>query len=82
MQKRKAFFTSISKKLMLLNIIGAFILAVTLVAVAIALSSKILSKGASAQMNLFCEERADDINLEMARIEDAVSSPYPLHDRA
>ena len=74
MQKRKAFFTSISKKLMLLNIIGAFILAVTLVAVAIALSSKILSKGASAQMNLFCEERADDINLEMARIEDAVSS--------
>ena len=74
MQKRKAFFTSISKKLMLLNIIGAFILAVTLVAVAIVLSSKILSKGASAQMNLFCEERADDINLEMARIEDAVSS--------
>ena len=74
MQKRKAFFTSISKKLMLLNIIGAFILAVTLVAVAIALSSKILTKGASAQMNLFCKERADDINLEMARIEDAVSS--------
>ena len=74
MQKRKAFFTSISKKLMLLNIIGAFILVVTLVAVAIALSSKILSEGASAQMNLFCEERADDINLEMARIEDAVSS--------
>lgn len=74
MQKRKAFFTSISKKLMLLNIIGAFILAVTLVAVAIALSSKILTKGASAQMNLFCEERADDINLEMVRIEDAVSS--------
>ena len=74
MQKRKAFFTSISKKLMLLNIIGAFTLAVTLVAVAIALSSKILSEGASAQMNLFCEERADDINLEMARIEDAVSS--------
>lgn len=74
MQKRKAFFTSISKKLMLLNIIGAFSLAVTLVAVAIALSSKILSEGASAQMNLFCEERADDINLEMVRIEDAVSS--------
>ena len=74
MQKRKAFFTSISKKLMLLNIIGAFTLAVTLVAVAIALSSKILTKGASAQMNLFCKERADDINLEMVRIEDAVSS--------
>ena len=74
MQKRKAFFTSISKKLMLLNIIGTFILAVTLVAVAIALSSKILTKGASAQMNLFCKERADDINLEMVRIEDAVSS--------
>ncbi len=74
MQKRKAFFTSISKKLMLLYIIGAFTLAVTLVAVAIALSSKILSEGASAQMNLFCEERADDINLEMVRIEDAVSS--------
>ena len=74
MQKRKAFFTSISKKLILLNIIGAFILVVTLVAVAIALSSKILTTGASAQMNLFCKERADDINLEMARIEDAVSS--------
>lgn len=74
MQKRKAFFTSISKKLMFLNIIGAFSLAVTLVAVAISLSSKILTKGASAQMNLFCEERADDINLEMVRIEDAVSS--------
>lgn len=74
MQKRKAFFTSISKKLMFLYIIGAFSLAVTLVAVAIALSSKILTEGASAQMNLFCEERADDINLEMVRIEDAVSS--------
>lgn len=74
MQKRKAFFTSISKKLMLLYIIGAFSLAVTLVAVAIVLSSKILTEGASAQMNLFCEERADDINLEMVRIEDAVSS--------
>lgn len=74
MQKRKAFFTSISKKLMLLYIIGAFSLAVTLVAVAISLSSKILTKGASAQMNLYCEERADDINLEMVRIEDAVSS--------
>ena len=74
MQKRKAFLTSISKKLMLLYIIGAFSLAVTLVAVAIALSSKILTEGASAQMNLFCEERADDINLEMVRIEDAVSS--------
>ena len=74
MQKRKAFFTSISKKLMLLYIIGAFSLAVTLVAVAISLSSKILTEGASAQMNLFCEERADDINLEMVRIEDAVSS--------
>lgn len=74
MQKRKAFFTSISKKLMLLYIIGAFSLAVTLVAVAISLSSKILTKGASAQMNLFCEGRADDINLEMVRIEDAVSS--------
>ena len=74
MQKRKAFFTSISKKLMLLYIIGAFSLAVTLVEVAIALSSKILTEGASAQMNLFCEERADDINLEMVRIEDAVSS--------
>ena len=74
MQKRKAFFTSISKKLMLLNIIGAFSLATTLVAVAISLSSKILTKGASAQMNLFCEERADDLNIEMVRIEDAVSS--------
>ena len=74
MQIRKAFFTSISKKLMLLNIIGAFSLATTLVAVAISLSSKILTKGASAQMNLFCEERADDLNIEMVRIEDAVSS--------
>ena len=74
MQKRKVFFSTISKRLMLVVAIGAIVLAATLVSVAIALSSKILTKGACAQMNLFCKERADDINLEMVRIEDAVGS--------
>ena len=59
---------------MLLIIIAVFVLAATLVTVAISLTSKILTKGASAQMNLFCEERGDDLNTEMLRIEDAVGS--------
>ena len=74
MKKSKAFFSSISTKLMLLIIIAVFVLAATLVTVAISLTSKILTKGASAQMNLFCEERGDDLNTEMLRIEDAVGS--------
>ena len=72
MQNKKAFFSSISKKLMILVIVGAFILAVTLVTVAILLSGRILTKGAATQMNLFCEERGDDIDTEMLRTEDAV----------
>ena len=74
MQNRKKFLSSISKKMMILVIIGAFILAVTLVTAAIALSGKILAKGASAQMNLYCADRGDDIDLEMVRVEDAVGS--------
>ena len=74
MKKSKAFFSSISTRLMLLIIIGTFVLATVLVSVSIALTSKILTKGASTQMNLFCEERGDDLDTELLRIEDAVGS--------
>ena len=74
MKKSKAFFSSISTRLMLLIIIGVFVLATVLVAVSIVLTSRILTKGASAQMNLFCEERGDDLDTELLRIEDAVGS--------
>lgn len=59
---------------MLLVIIGAFVLAATLVTVSIVLTSRILTKGAATQMNLFCVERGDDLNTELLRIEDAVGS--------
>ena len=74
MKKSKVFFSSISAKMMLLVIVGAFVLAATLVTVSIILTSKILTKGAAAQMNLFCVERGDDIDTELLRIEDAVGS--------
>lgn len=74
MQNRKKFLSSISKKMMILVIIGAFILAATLVTVAVLLTGRILTEGAATQMNLFCKERADDLNLELIRIEDDVGS--------
>jgi len=74
MKKSKAFFSSISTKMMLLGIIGAVVLAATLVTVSVVLTSRILTKGAVTQMNLFCEERGDDIDTELLRIEDAVGS--------
>ena len=74
MQNRKKFLSSISKKMMILVIIGAFILAATLVTVAVLLTGRILTNGAATQMNLFCKERADDLDLEMVRIEDDVGS--------
>ena len=59
---------------MLLIIIGVFVLATVLVTVSVFLTSQILTKGAAAQMNLFCEERGDDLDTELLRIEDAVGS--------
>ena len=74
MKKSRAFFSSISTRLMLLIIIGVFVLATVLVTVSVLLTSRILTKGAAAQMNLFCEERGDDLDTELLRIEDAVGS--------
>lgn len=74
MKKIKTFFLSISTKLMLLIITGIIILAASLVIISVLLSSRILTKGATAQMNLFCRERADDIDTEFLRIEDAVGA--------
>ena len=65
---------SISTKLMLLIITGIILLAASLVIISVLLSSRILTKGATAQMNLFCRERADDIDTEFLRIEDAVGA--------
>ena len=74
MKKPKAFFSSISAKLMLLIIIIIFVLAASLVTISIGLTSKILTEETAAQMNLFCEERGDDLDTELLRIEDAVGS--------
>ena len=74
MKKIKTFFLSIRTRLVLLVIVGIIILAASLVVISVLLSSKILTKGATTQMNLFCEERADDINTEFLRIEDAVGA--------
>lgn len=74
MKKIKNFFLSISTKLMLLIVLGMIVLSFSLVVISVLLSGRILTKGAVTQMNLFCEERADDINTELLRIEDAVGS--------
>ena len=72
--KRKSFFMSISTKLMMLIIVGILVLSFSLMLISVLLSSNILTKGATTQMNLFCEERADDIDTELLRIEDAVGA--------
>ena len=74
MKKIKTFFLSIRTRLVLLVIVGIIILAASLVVISVLLSGKILTKGATTQMNLFCEERADDIDTEFLRIEDAVGA--------
>ena len=70
--KSKPFFFSIRRRLMMLIIIGIILLASSLVAISVLVSSRILTKGAATQMNLFCEERGDDIDTELIRTEDAV----------
>lgn len=72
--KKKGFFSSIRRKLMLLIIIGIFCLAAILVTICAILMSNMLTKDASSHMNLFCQEKGDDINKELIRIEDAVGS--------
>ncbi|MBR6896589.1 MAG: diguanylate cyclase [Lachnospiraceae bacterium] len=74
MKKLKTLFSSISTKLVLLVIVGIIILAASLVVISVLLSGKILTDRATTQMNLFCEERADDIDTEFLRIEDAVGA--------
>ena len=49
-------------------------LASSLVVISVMLSNAILTKGASVQMNLYCDERADDVNTELVRIEDDVGA--------
>ena len=74
MHKSRAVFNSISTKMLLLITIGTFVLAASLMTISIVLTSKIITKGAATQMNLFCEERGDDLDTELLRIEDAVGS--------
>ena len=74
MKKSNEFFSSISTKMMMLAIVLTFVLAATLVTVSLVLTSKILTDKAAEQMNLFCEERGDDVDTELLRIEDAVGS--------
>ena len=58
----------------MLIIAVTFVLAATLVTVSLVMTSKILTEEAASHMNLFCEERGDDLNTELLRIEDAVTS--------
>lgn len=74
MKRSKVFFSSLSTKMMLLIIIGAFLLAITLVTISVILTNRILTENTAAQMNLFCEERGDDLNTELLRVEDAIGS--------
>lgn len=74
MKKRKSLFSSLSTKMVLLLVIGAFLLAFTLVTICVILTNRILTDNTKAQMNLFCEERGDDIDTEFLRVEDAVGS--------
>ena len=74
MKKSKAFFSSLSARLIFLIVIGAFLLAITLVAICVILTNRILTENTAAQMNLFCEERGDDLDTDFLRVEDAVGS--------
>lgn len=74
MKRARSFFSSISTKLMLLIISAIFLLAASLVIICILFMSNVLTKGAVTQMNLFCDERGSDLDTELLRIEDAVSS--------
>lgn len=74
MKKSKSFFSSLSTKMVLLLVIGAFLLAITLVTICVILTNNILTDNTKTQMNLFCEERGDDIDTEFLRVEDAVGS--------
>ena len=74
MKKTKAFLSSISTRMILLIVIGAFLLAITLVAICVILTNRILTENTATQMNLFCDERGDDLDTEFLRVEDAVGS--------
>lgn len=74
MKKSKIFFSSLSARLIFLIVIGAFLLAITLVMISVILTNRILTENTATQMNLFCEERGDDLDTEFLRVEDAVGS--------
>ena len=74
MKKKGNFFSSKSTKIILLIVIGAFLLALVLVTICVILTNRILTENTASQMNLFCEERGDDLDTEFLRVEDAVGS--------
>ena len=74
MKKKGNFFSTKSAKIILLIVIGAFLLAITLVTICVVLTNRILTDNTASQMNLFCEERGDDIDTEFLRVEDAIGS--------
>ncbi len=74
MKRFKAFFASISTKLILLIIAGILLLATILVVISVLLTNDILTRGARSQMNLYCAERANDLDNNLLRIEDAVGA--------
>ena len=74
MKKKRSIFSSRSAKIILLIFIGAILLALTLVTICVILTNRILTENTKTQMNLFCEERGDDIDTEFLRVEDAIGS--------
>lgn len=74
MKRFKAKLSSISIKLILLIIVGIFLLSTSLVVICAILANRILSKGATAQMNLYCAERANDVDNNLLRTEDAIGA--------
>jgi len=74
MKKTGSFFSSISTKLMMLIISVIFVLSACLMIICILFMGNVLTQGAVTQMNLFCDERGSDLDTELLRIEDAVSS--------
>lgn len=74
MKKTRLFFSSISTKLIILIVSVVVVLALGLEAICVLFMGNVLTKGAVAQMNLFCDERGSDLDTELLRIEDAVGS--------
>ena len=66
MKKSKAFFSSLSARLIFLIVIGAFLLAITLVAICVILTNRILTENTAAQMGMLSRDLTGDSGMRFA----------------